>query len=94
MGGARALPRRLDGGLGAAGEGERHRRQPHHRTDGRRLWVGRARVCVAGPFETLEKARGIAHSVILEKRGYWLAPGHNSVITDAAGQDWLVYHAA
>jgi arabinan endo-1,5-alpha-L-arabinosidase len=23
----------------------------------------------------------------------WVGPGHNSVITDAAGQDWFVYHA-
>jgi arabinan endo-1,5-alpha-L-arabinosidase len=23
----------------------------------------------------------------------WLAPGHNSVITDDANQDWIVYHA-
>jgi arabinan endo-1,5-alpha-L-arabinosidase len=23
----------------------------------------------------------------------WFAPGHNAVITDAAGQDWIVYHA-
>ena len=46
-----------------------------------------------GPFETLEHARGTPHSIILAKRGYWVAPGHNSVITDAAGQDWIVYHA-
>ena len=23
----------------------------------------------------------------------WVGPGHNSVITDSAGQDWFVYHA-
>ena len=46
-----------------------------------------------GPFETLEQANGKPHSIILEKRGYWIAPGHNSVVTDAAGQDWIVYHA-
>jgi arabinan endo-1,5-alpha-L-arabinosidase len=46
-----------------------------------------------GPFQTLEQATGEAHSIILEKRGYWIAPGHNSIATDAAGQDWIVYHA-
>lgn len=46
-----------------------------------------------GPFETLEKASGKSHSVILQKRGYWIAPGHNSIVTDRAGQDWIVYHA-
>ena len=46
-----------------------------------------------GPFETLEQATGKPHSIILEKRGYWIAPGHNSVVTDALGQDWIVYHA-
>ena len=46
-----------------------------------------------GPFETLEQATGKRHSIILEKRGYWIAPGHNSVVEDAAGHDWIVYHA-
>src|SRR4029453_13335808 len=23
----------------------------------------------------------------------WLAPGHNSIVTDKAGQVWIVYHA-
>jgi arabinan endo-1,5-alpha-L-arabinosidase len=47
-----------------------------------------------GPFETLEQAKGWRNSIILEKRGRWIAPGHNSVVTDAKGQDWIVYHAA
>ena len=46
-----------------------------------------------GPFETLEQATGKPHSIVLEERGSWFAPGHNSVVTDAAGQDWIVYHA-
>jgi len=46
-----------------------------------------------GPFETLEQATGKPHSIILEKRGHWIAPGHNSVVTDRAGNDWIVYHA-
>jgi len=46
-----------------------------------------------GPFETLEEAEGRKSSVILEKKGRWIAPGHNSVIRDEAGEDWMVYHA-
>jgi arabinan endo-1,5-alpha-L-arabinosidase len=46
-----------------------------------------------GPFETLEKATGKPHSLVLAKGANWIAPGHNSIITDAAGQDWIVYHA-
>ena len=46
-----------------------------------------------GPFETLEQATGKPHSIVLEKRGYWIAPGHNSIVTDRAGNDWIVYHA-
>ena len=46
-----------------------------------------------GPFETLEQATGKPHSIILEKRAPWIAPGHNSIVEDAAGQDWIVYHA-
>ena len=57
------------------------------------VMVARSR-SATGPFETLEQATGKPHSIILEKRGYWIAPGHNSVITDSAGQDWMVYHAS
>ena len=46
-----------------------------------------------GPFETFEQATGKPHSIILEKRGHWIAPGHNSIVTDRAGNDWIVYHA-
>jgi arabinan endo-1,5-alpha-L-arabinosidase len=46
-----------------------------------------------GPFETLEQATGKPHSVILEKSAPWFAPGHNSIVTDAAGNDWIAYHA-
>jgi len=30
---------------------------------------------------------------ILEARGSWHAPGHNSVVEDARGDFWIVYHA-
>jgi len=46
-----------------------------------------------GPFETLEQARGVPHSLMLHKCDRWLAPGHNSIIADKAGQTWIVYHA-
>ncbi|CAN5722619.1 family 43 glycosylhydrolase [soil metagenome] len=46
-----------------------------------------------GPFETLAQATGKKSSVILEKNDEWLAPGHNSVIRDDKGNDWIFYHA-
>jgi arabinan endo-1,5-alpha-L-arabinosidase len=46
-----------------------------------------------GPFETLEEARGVPHSLMLSKSEHWLAPGHNSIITDKAGDAWIIYHA-
>ena len=46
-----------------------------------------------GPFETLEQAKGVPHSLMLFKSERWLAPGHNSIAVDKAGQDWIVYHA-
>jgi len=46
-----------------------------------------------GPFETLEQARGVPHSLMVFKSERWLAPGHNCIVTDKAGQTWIVYHA-
>ena len=46
-----------------------------------------------GPFETLEQARGVPHSLMLFKSEKWLAPGHNSIVTDKAGDVWIIYHA-
>ena len=46
-----------------------------------------------GPFETLAQATGKSSSAILEGNQRWIAPGHNSVIRDAGGQDWIFYHA-
>jgi arabinan endo-1,5-alpha-L-arabinosidase len=56
------------------------------------VMVARSR-SATGPFETLEQATGRPHRIVLERRGKWIAPGHNSVVTDRAGQDWIVYHA-
>lgn len=41
-----------------------------------------------GPFESLSPS-----PVILAARGNWVAPGHNAIITDRRGHDWMVYHA-
>ena len=46
-----------------------------------------------GPFETLEEARGVPHSLMLFKSERWLAPGHNAIVTDKAGDVWIIYHA-
>jgi arabinan endo-1,5-alpha-L-arabinosidase len=54
--------------------------------------VARSR-SATGPFETLESAAGVPSSVMLASRGKWFAPGHNSIITDEAGDDWILYHA-
>lgn len=46
-----------------------------------------------GPFETLAQATGSGDSVILGGNPRWIAPGHNSVVEDGAGNHWLLYHA-
>jgi arabinan endo-1,5-alpha-L-arabinosidase len=50
--------------------------------------VARSR-SATGPFEVLPERGG----VILERAGNWIGPGHNSVVRDASGADWVVYHA-
>jgi len=50
--------------------------------------VARSR-SATGPFEVLPERGG----VILERSARWNAPGHNSTIRDARGEDWIVYHA-
>jgi len=56
------------------------------------VMVARSR-SATGPFETLEEARGVPHSLMLFKSERWLAPGHNCIVTDKAGQVWIIYHA-
>ena len=46
-----------------------------------------------GPFMTLEQSTDEPDSVILEKDADWIGPGHNSLVTDASGHEWIVYHA-
>lgn len=54
--------------------------------------VARSR-SATGPFETLADAAGAPSSVILEQGGIWVAPGHNSVVENVCGRDWILYHA-
>lgn len=56
------------------------------------VMVARSR-SATGPFETLAQATGKSDSVILRRNNLWIAPGHNSIFTDAAGQSWIAYHA-
>lgn len=46
-----------------------------------------------GPFQTMSQALHQASSVILAQNDVWRAPGHNSVVSDADGVDWILYHA-
>jgi arabinan endo-1,5-alpha-L-arabinosidase len=46
-----------------------------------------------GPFEPYLEPGANRNRPILARNGFWNAPGHNSVITDEAGEDWLLYHA-
>jgi arabinan endo-1,5-alpha-L-arabinosidase len=53
--------------------------------------VARSR-SATGPFETLGAEKGRAqHRGRLDPR--WIAPGHNSIAEDGAGNHWILYHA-
>lgn len=54
--------------------------------------VARARHAT-GPFETYATATANPHAALLAANTHWHAPGHNCVVTDAAGHDWLACHA-
>ena len=54
--------------------------------------VARSR-SATGPFETRARPAGAPGNVVVGQRGIWVAPGHNSVIEDARGDHWIVYHA-
>jgi len=57
--------------------------------------VARSAAGARGPFVKMGAASGSDSSVVLSAGpgGAFAAPGHNAVVTDAAGDDWLVYHA-
>lgn len=66
-------------------------------TTGYSLFVGRSR-SVRGPFKDREgvplTASRTGGTVALTPNGNrWVGTGHNSVVKDLAGQDWIVYHA-
>jgi arabinan endo-1,5-alpha-L-arabinosidase len=56
------------------------------------VMIARSR-SATGPFETLQQSNGTRHSIILGKAGRWIAPGHNSIVSDGKGRDWILYHA-
>ena len=66
-------------------------------TTGYSVSVGRARD-PRGPFvdrlgRPLNASRAGGTPVIAPNGNRWVGTGHNGLITDLAGQDWLVYHA-
>ncbi|KAF4407094.1 family 43 glycosylhydrolase [Streptomyces lycii] len=63
---------------------------------GYQVKVGRS-TSPTGPFEDDEGVDLMARTskggaVVAGSGNRWIGPGHNSVQTDLAGQDWLVYH--
>ena len=44
-----------------------------------------------GPFEVMTS--GGAAQPVLRGSGPWQSPGHNAVVKDAAGVEWMLYHA-
>ncbi|SDM65597.1 family 43 glycosylhydrolase [Allokutzneria albata] len=60
------------------------------------VFAGRSRF-PTGPFVdrdgvSLLGSRTGGTPVVQQNGNRWIGTGHNSVVTDAAGQDWLVYH--
>lgn len=51
------------------------------------VMVARSR-SATGPF--LVRPRPLY--LVLEGNAQWVAPGHNSIVSDDAGQDWILYH--
>jgi arabinan endo-1,5-alpha-L-arabinosidase len=49
--------------------------------------VARSR-SATGPFEVRERPLYL----VLEANARWVAPGHNSIVTDDQGTDWILYH--
>jgi arabinan endo-1,5-alpha-L-arabinosidase len=66
-------------------------------TTGYSVSAGRSRSPL-GPFvdrlgQSLNVSRAGGTPVIAPNGNRWVGTGHNGVVTDRAGQDWLVYHA-
>jgi arabinan endo-1,5-alpha-L-arabinosidase len=55
--------------------------------------VARSR-SATGSFEKRSETTGVwGSNVILQQNKQWEGTGHNSVIRDQAGKDWILYHA-
>ncbi|GCD19073.1 hypothetical protein CTKZ_06350 [Cellulomonas algicola] len=66
-------------------------------TTGYSVHVGRSRD-LAGPYLDREgvpllQSRAGGTPVVAPNGNRWVGTGHNAVVTDLAGQDWLAYHA-
>jgi len=66
-------------------------------TTGYSVQVGRSR-SLTGPFVDqqgvrLTDSRAGGTPVLYQNGNRWIGAGHNTVATDDAGQDWIVYHA-
>ncbi|MEO8801235.1 MAG: family 43 glycosylhydrolase, partial [Polyangiaceae bacterium] len=46
-----------------------------------------------GPFEDFGPVTGAPDDTILVGNSRWLGPGHNAVVVDDAGTEWMVYHS-
>jgi arabinan endo-1,5-alpha-L-arabinosidase len=57
------------------------------------VMVARSR-SATGPFEKRSETTGVwGSNVILQQNDRWEGTGHNSVVRDEAGKDWIFYHA-
>ncbi|MFL6025429.1 MAG: family 43 glycosylhydrolase [Friedmanniella sp.] len=66
-------------------------------TTGYSVQVGRSR-SVAGPYRdaqgvALTSSRAGGTPTLVQNGNAWVGAGHNAVVTDLAGQDWVLYHA-
>ncbi|GII78478.1 hypothetical protein Sru01_34600 [Sphaerisporangium rufum] len=66
-------------------------------TTGYSVYAGRSRD-ITGPYVDregvrLDASRAGGTIVIAPNGNRWVGTGHNAVVTDQAGQDWLLYHA-
>jgi arabinan endo-1,5-alpha-L-arabinosidase len=66
-------------------------------TTGYSVYVGRSS-SPRGPFldregESMTESRVGGTLVVTPNGNKWIGTGHNAVVTDLAGQDWLAYHA-
>jgi arabinan endo-1,5-alpha-L-arabinosidase len=66
-------------------------------TTGYSVQVGRSR-SVAGPYVdaqgvSLTASRAGGTPTLVQNGNAWVGAGHNAVVTDLAGQDWILYHA-